>query len=170
MMKPGSPAVSVRAIEAGDSPQDCNDQPSDKIKRFRAVYGGSLRQWVNVIRGRSCERIEGPCDGVDNIGHGNSKIKVEIRFPRHAVEELRAVYQDLRGQDRNLADVPKEVATIALHDAEGNRATAYFKCGDCGQVYYHKREGETWSLSGVDGGRPAYRSAIGDFPIRPGVL
>jgi len=159
-------SISVRTIETGEVPSKCWSPPESVLKRYRDAYGSSLRQWVEEVRGESCQCCAYNCDGVEHIGHGYSVILVNIRFPKTLSEKLRAMYQDFRGIDRNIHGVSDETAATALHDKYGNRASALFTCNECYHQHGHHREGEWWEIGGDIGETPVYERAVGKFPVQ----
>lgn len=159
-------SISVRTIETGKVPSGCVEPPESLLEQYRDTYGGSLRQWVEEVRGESCQCQTYECEGIDEIGRGDSVIRVSIRFPKTITEKIRAAYQDIRGYRRNISNVSEETAANALHDAHGNLARAHFTCGRCGYQYGHHREGERWKLSTDVGEASIYGQAVGDFPLQ----
>lgn len=149
-------SISVRTLETGEVPDRCLEPQESMIQRYRGTYGGSLKQWVEEVRGESCRCSTPNCDGIDEIGYGDSVIMVDIRYPKNLFEKAQAAYQDFRGIDRNIHGVSDETAAMALHDADGNRASAYFTCDHCHYQYGHHREGQRWVLDGDAGGNPVY--------------
>jgi len=158
--------ISVRTIETGEVPSGCVEPPESLLLQYRDAYGGSLRQWVEEVRGESCQCQTYECEGIDEIGRGDSVIRVYIRFPETITEKIRAAYQDIRGYHRNISNVSEETAANALHDAHGNLARAHFACGRCGYQYGHHREEERWELRANSDEATIYWRAVGDFPLQ----
>jgi hypothetical protein len=157
--------VSVRTIESGRLPAGQESPPEEVLKQYRESYGGSLRNWVETVRGRSCQCFNCEASGIDRVGYGDSVIVVSIEFPKTIKEKAIAKFQDTIGLDRNISQTPKKKAEKALHDKHGNRAEAVFTCDHCGFRYSHYKEGKRWTFTGEKNENPIYQYACGEFPV-----
>ncbi|SEO96591.1 hypothetical protein SAMN05216388_10252 [Halorientalis persicus] len=156
--------INVLAIETGEVPPGPMAS-MHTIEQYRETYGGSLRTWVETVRGESCKCTASLCDNVIEVGHGESKIKIWIYQPETVKEKLQAICQDFRGLNRNIQPTTTKATATALHDAEGNRAGACFTCGECGTYHSYDEEGEKWSVTGEIDEKPIYEYATGGFPV-----